>query len=195
MRRALSNRSLLLPLAAFVLAGCDALTGTDDDALLRVGRCAGPATSAPEAVVAPLRADGGASSAELATGEWLARQVPGYAGSFYENDRFILLLTHPERAREMKAALTATGYRSYDEALVRRARWDAAQIYDWQLYVAHVVGWERGVVSFSYDLPGNRLLYGMEDEGSRQRFAERLVDAGIPCDLILLTVEGRPVLF
>jgi hypothetical protein len=198
MRRPSSIRSLLLPLAALALAGCDSLTGTDDDdALLRVGRCVGPATSAPEALVAPLRGGGGASSAELATGNWLARQVPGYAGAFYENDRFVLLVTEPGRAAEMKTALAATGYRpaeEWDAARVRRARWDVAQLYDWKLYIDQVVGWERGVVSFYYDMPGNRLVYGMEDEGSRQRFAERLVDAGIPCDLILLSVDGYPVL-
>ncbi|HEU4630495.1 MAG TPA: hypothetical protein VFS08_12170, partial [Gemmatimonadaceae bacterium] len=56
-----------------------------------------------------------------------------------------------------------------------------------------VVGWDRGVTSFYYDLAGNRLVYGLEDEEARQRFAERLVDAGIPCDLVLLELVGRPV--
>jgi hypothetical protein len=198
MRRPLSNSRLLLPLAALVLAGCDALTGTDDDdALLRVGRCVGPATSAPESVVAPLRGDGGASSAELATGNWLARQVSGYGGAFYENDRFILLLTEPARAAEKKAALAATGYRSaveWNSARVRRARWDVAQLYDWKLFIDHQVGWSD-VTSFAYDLRGNRLVYGLASEEARQRFAQQLVDAGIPCDLVLLEVSGPPVLY
>lgn len=198
MRRVPSSRRLLaLPLAALVLSGCDSLTGSDDDALLHVGRCIGPATSAPEAVVAPLRGSGGDSSGQLGTGAWLARQVPGYGGAFYENDRFILLLTEPERAEEKKAALAAIGYRAdevYGGAHVRRARWDAAQLYDWKLYVDQVVGWDRGVTSFYYDLPRNRLVYGLENAEARQRFAERLEEAGIPCDLVLLELVGRAVL-
>ena len=168
----------------------------DDPSVRRVASCQGPATDLPEAARASLRAGGtfGTSDDGWAA---LARDVPGgFAGVFYDGGRPVLLLTNPARAAAAKAALASRipGF-PVSSAEVRPARWTFAQLVDWGSYLMQSATlWQAGgIVSVDRDEVENRLAYGVEDAVAQDRVAAALAALDLPCDLVLIRIEGRVV--
>jgi hypothetical protein len=97
----------------------------------------------------------------------LALEVPGgFAGIYLDDDgRPVLLLTHPEKKEDAIAALSTRQFvglpdgTSLRDAIVKRAKWDFAQLYDW----AHSRKLRISVQVLTSDIDEvhNRLDYGV----------------------------------
>jgi hypothetical protein len=123
-----------------------------------------------------------------ARGAHLARRLPGgWGGQFGEDGHWAIYLTAPERGREVTALL-----RLPPGVRVRRGRWDYAQLYDWYRYLSpHTHG--LAMVSLGIDVAHNRILLGVLDAATRRQLEERLAALRIPCYLVAIQVEQRPV--
>jgi hypothetical protein len=167
--------------------------------LVRVRDCEGPATSLSPVIAALLpRRDGSMQPDDY----WadLAKEVPGgFAGGILSNGQPVLLLTDTTKAAEAKQALAPKLHLSnfdVSAAAVRPARWDFDQLVDWYNYliIRSNFWWGVGITSGDKSESLNRIHFGVEDEGSRARLVEKLDGLDVPCDLIVVGVEGRAVL-
>ena len=142
--------------------------------------------------------------------EWarIARELPGgFAGVFFDTSPaqgarhvqgpLVVMLTDTSHREETLAALAPRiaamyGGRLLDVrgAIVRRARWDFAQLYDWSHYLM-TTAWMRGdVTSSDIDEVRNHIAYGVVDEEAKRRLEMRLAALGIPCELVIVGVSG-----
>lgn len=190
----------ILALVGALTTGCNT-SGSAGDVnasrpLVRVRDCEGPARSLSPIIAALLpRRDGGMQPDD----QWadLAKEVPGgFAGVILSNGQPVLFLRDTSTAAAAKRAL-APRLRLYNfnvaDAVVRPARWDFGQLVDWYNYLLIRMNfwWDIGLTSGDKDESLNRLHYGVEDEKSRERLVERLEAIGVPCDLIVIGIEGR----
>ncbi|HYO74299.1 MAG TPA: hypothetical protein VEU33_50320, partial [Archangium sp.] len=200
-------RSLSTTLVFLVLATAGAATAvscTPDESNpgsglseppMRVRDCEGPATSLPAELAATLEPRPAPTTPD---DQWahIAREVPGgFAGVLYDNGQPVLMLTRPQEAQEAKAALASRfppGFFDVAKAEVRRARWDFAQLADWDAYLGTQGLWrpENGVRSGGMDEAENRIVYGVLDAASRARVADELDALGVPCDLVLVEIRA-----
>ncbi len=213
-RRAAARLAGLLPLAATSLLGACGPEGPSGPATpagrpaarpaaARVAACDGPAFVLPAALAAALPPlPDAADPAPRATIDdrmaALSRRVPGgFAGVFYDGDQPVLLLTAPAQAAEAKRAL-APALASFPvaDAAVRQARWDYGPLYDWYRHLRGqgVAAGNHDVISTDLDESENRLHFGVPDAAARDRLAARLTALGVPCDLVLVSIEPIPVL-
>ena len=128
----------------------------------------------------------------------IAERIPGgFAGILYDlNGKPTLMLTHPEKAQEVKNALVSDySFRHFDlvGAQVLQARWSFAQLVDWFNYLwVHTPMIEaKGVVMGDKDEGTNRIYFGVETEAGREQLAEQLRSLGVPCDLVRIGITGR----
>ncbi len=163
----------------------------------RVADCDGSALSLPPELRRMLKPRTGEM---IPDDHWadLAERIPGgFAGILYDlNMKPIMMLTHPEQATAVKAAIASDrAFRHFDVmgARVLKARWDFAQLVDWYNYLAeHTSLWEAsGIVSGDKNEETNRIYFGVETEPGRQRLIEKLNALHIPCDLVRIGLEGR----
>jgi hypothetical protein len=113
----------------------------------------------------------------------------------YDNRVPILLLTRPEEAAQAKEALvTKLGF-PVQNATVRPARWDFAQLVDWYNYLSPRVFAAKGVVTGDKDEMLNRIHFGVVHDGARRWLADSLVKLRIPCDLVVIEITGPITLF
>jgi hypothetical protein len=187
----------------FVAVACSDTTATREraptkPASIRVRDCEGPALSVASDLVAALVPRDGRMQPD---DQWadLALRVPGgFAGVIYSDGKPVLFLTDPSKAAQAKQAL-ASQLGSFDvtNAIVRQARWDFAQLVDWNRYISsrpelsiRDIAWS----SSDRDESINRLHYGVVDEASRTRLIEVLSALNVPCDLAVIDIEPRAVL-
>ena len=164
---------------------------------IRVRDCEGPALSLASDLAAALVPRDGRMQPD---DQWadLALRVPGgFAGVIYSDGRPVLFLTDPSKAAQAKQAL-ASQLGSFDvtNAIVRQARWDFAQLVDWNRYISsrpelsiRDIAWS----SSDRDESINRLRYGVVDEASRTRLIEVLSALNVPCDLAVVDIEPRAI--
>jgi hypothetical protein len=143
--------------------------------------------------------------------EWasIARELPGgFAGLFFDTSPeqgvrhvqgpLVVMLTDTSRHEETLAAIAPRiaamyGSRNLDVrgALVQRARWDFARLYDWYHYLSDVAWAGRDISGSDIDEIRNRIAYGAVDEEAKRRVEARLAARGIPCELVVVEVRGR----
>lgn len=170
--------------------------GTSTD--IRVADCDGPAISLPPELRSMLEPRTGRM---IPDDHWadIAERLPGgFAGILYDLDgKPLLMLTHPERAPEVKKALLSDySFRHFDimGAQVLQARWSFAQLVDWYNYLwDHAsVGETKGFAGADKDEGTNRIWFAVETEAGRQQLAERIRALGVPCDLVRIGTMGKP---
>jgi hypothetical protein len=126
----------------------------------------------------------------------LAEKTPGgFAGVLYVDSKPTLMLTHPELAAQAKQMLAADStFRGFNimGAQVMKARWDFAQLVDWYNYfIQQTSVWQTpGIVSGDKDERRNRIRIGIQAEAGRQELVRKLAALHIPCDLVLIGIEG-----
>jgi hypothetical protein len=122
---------------------------------------------------------------------YFARQVPGgFAGYFYEDHQPVLMLTRPHEAAAAKAALV-NRVRNFPiaTAAVRRARWNFAQLVEWDSYLRIQDVWQSAPISgVDRDEVANRIMFGVPDEAARRSLALRLTMLDLPCDLVIIRI-------
>jgi hypothetical protein len=113
----------------------------------------------------------------------------------YDNGRPVLMLTRPEEAAAAKAELAPLLRAQFPDfdlagAEVRQARWDFAQLHDWQAYVLKqgIARSGSGVNRSDNDELANRISFGVVDAAARARVADELDALGVPCDLVLVKI-------
>jgi hypothetical protein len=192
----LSRKNACVATIAIVFA-CSEATEPDQLtptlSLTRVADCSGPARSLDPELAASLPQHTGYVTPDERWAD-LAKRVPGgFAGIVYVDSKPVLLLTDPSQAAAAKEAL-APEFPRFDirGAEVRQARWDFAQLVEWQAYLminGHV--WQTpGMTTSDNDEAINRISYGVLDDASRARLASRLAGMNLPCDLIAIEITG-----
>ncbi len=201
-------RRALLSLVGLVLAGCD---GSSPTGLV------GPESSKPAFATVELFADCPDSvaavdipaavrdsiQAGIAPNYFdgrlaiVARRVPGgFAGEWIGTDgRFTIGLVDPTRRGAALAALHADPLlpRSVPlDAAVVPARWNFAQLVEWDRYLGARIGREPELSSVDRDELANRLVYGVRTAAARDRLSAALRAAGAPCGLIRIKAEPGP---
>jgi hypothetical protein len=197
-----STRPLVLVLVPLLMSGCSSTTGAErftDNSDVRLDPCTGPATSLDPVFAAMLEWRGGVRDQNE---QWadLARRVPGgFAGVMFDHaGRPVLFLTDVTRAAEAKTALAGAFADRFDlaNAEVRVARWNYAQLRDWQAYLTRNVprSTNDGVNGFGIDVALNRLTFFVDDAAARDRLVETWstmnLPVEVPCDLVNIKVTG-----
>ena len=124
----------------------------------------------------------------------LARTVPGgFTGILRDSThRLILRLTHPELAAEAKAALRAQLPVALDDAVVQPARWDFGQLVDWFNYLHPLLS---VAVTADKDEGLNRVRFSVTSIEARDQVLRALAPLGLPCDLVVVDLNGMVVRF
>jgi hypothetical protein len=125
----------------------------------------------------------------------LAKTVPGgFAGAYYDSARTpVLLLTQPARAAAAKQALSGHLNFPLAQATVREARWDFAQLVDWFNYLFPRLG--VGPVTADKDESLNRIRFSVTSVELRDRVVHALAGLPLPCDLVIVDLNGLTVRF
>jgi hypothetical protein len=183
------NRRTLAILAVIAATGCASRSPTDTNWAALGQSCPRdtPAFSLPEAKREVLPPD----SHPTVNTQWaeIARRVPGgWGGYFIDGGTPTMYLTDPSKRSEALAGLREEGISLPSTTVVRRGRWDFAQLYDWYRYVG--IDLVDGVSFADIDEASNRLDYGVIDEATRQSLEEALAALEIPC--FLVAIEIRP---
>jgi hypothetical protein len=159
----------------------------------RVAECDGPATSLPDSLARRLPPRTGRMQPD---DKWadLARTVPGgFAGILRDSThRLILRLTHPELAAEAKAALRAQLPVALDDAVVQPARWDFGQLVDWFNYLHPRL---PVAVAADKDESLNRVRFSVTSIEAQDQVVRALAPLGLPCDLVVVDLNGMVVRF
>jgi hypothetical protein len=122
----------------------------------------------------------------------LARTVPGgFAGVFYDSTHTpILMLTDPSKASAAKQALAGRIGFPLHEAVVRRARWNFAQLVDWFDYLHPRLDVP---VTGDKDEALNRVRFSVTSVELRDRVVAALARVPLPCDLVVVDLNGLTV--
>lgn len=122
----------------------------------------------------------------------LARTTPGgFAGVFYDSAHTpILMLTRPAEASAAIDALAGkTGFPTHT-ATVRQARWDFAQLVDWFNYLLPRL---EIPVTADKDEALNRIRFSITSVELRDRIIRTLTQMQLPCDLVVVDLNGITV--
>ena len=187
----------LLAIAVFATAGCRSsattVAPTPPAPPIRLAQCDGPASSLPDSLARPLPPRTGR---RLPDDRWadLATSVPGgFAGVFYDSTHTpILMLTDPARSAAAKEALSGKLGFPVQEATVRRARWDFAQLVDWFNYLQPRLGVPA---TADKDEVLNRVRFSVTSVELRDRVVRALARLPLPCDLVVVDLNGLTVRF
>jgi hypothetical protein len=121
----------------------------------------------------------------------LARTIPGGFGGMWTDSlgrRTIALVDLSQREAAV-AALRADpnyGRLTTDDMVVVPARWNFAQLVEWDFYLRSAVIAAGDVVGIDRDESTNRLTYGVRTEVGRDRLIAELHAAGAPCGLVVI---------
>ena len=177
MHRPRFTGAATLAVAALVLSACaDADNGVAPDT---------PAD--PQGANVPAHAQG--SPPDRAA---LAAAVPGFGGIFLDDGAPTVYLTdtnsRPRMERALSAWLAQEGY-APGQLRVRRGEFSYPELLGWFEAASREVFAEGGVVLVDLHEPTNRVLIGVEDQGSAARVRAAAVRAGVPTEA--LSVEVR----
>jgi hypothetical protein len=139
---------------------------------------------------------------------WLARRVPGgYSfGTMVDSLHNIglLWLREPNQKKEALAVLDTLLPPNYpnfrrthpDSVVIRKVRWDYAELYDWMHYLESSMSDLNGVeiTMWAIDPLGDRLVFGLVHREMLPAMVSWLVGKNVPCRLVRLTVVGRAYL-
>jgi hypothetical protein len=78
-------------------------------------------------------------------------------------------------------------------AAVVQARWNFAQLVEWDRYLTPALGHEPDLTGVDRDELANRLVFGVQTAAGRDRLITALRAAGAPCGLIQIKAEQAPV--
>jgi hypothetical protein len=122
----------------------------------------------------------------------LARTVPGgFAGVLRDSaQRVILRLTQPALAVEAKAALRTQLPVGLDNAIVQPARWDFGQLVDWFNYLLPRL---PVPVTADKDESLNRVRFSVTSVEARDQVLRALAPLELPCDLVVVDLNGLTV--
>ena len=184
-------------LGAIGLVACNgsrrSATPTPLAAAMRLAGCEGPATSLPDSLARTLPPRTGRM---IPDDRWadLATAVPGgFAGVFYDSAHTpILMLSEPAQASAAKQALAGKIGFPLQQATVRQARWNFAQLVDWFNYVFPRLGVP---VTADKDEVLNRIRFSVTSVELRDRVIAALDRLPLPCDLIVVDLNGLTVGF
>jgi hypothetical protein len=184
-------------IAAIVLVGCRApntvASLTPPQRPIRLAQCEGPASTLPESLARhlPLR-----TRRMIPDDRWadLAATVPGgFAGVFYDSAHTpILMLTEVAQAAAAKEALAGKISFPVQQATVRQARWNFAQLVDWFNYLHPQLGVP---VTADKDEALNRIRFSVTSVELRDRVINALAQLPLPCDLVVVDLNGLTVRF
>lgn len=135
---------------------------------------------------------------------WLARRVPGgYSfGTMVDSLHNIglLWLREPNQKKQALAVLDTLLPPDYpnfrrthpDSVVVRKVRWDYAELYDWMHYLQSSMRGLKGVAitMWATDPLGDRLVFGIEKREMLPAMVSWLLEKHVPCRLVQLTVQG-----
>ena len=158
---------------------------------IRLAQCDGPASSLPDSLARELPRRTGRMIPDERWAE-LARTTPGgFAGVFYDSAHTpILMLTRPAEAPAAIEALAGkTGFPTHT-ATVRQARWDFAQLVDWSNYLLPRLGVP---VTADKDEALNRIRFSVTSVELRDRVIRALAQQPLPCDLVVVDLNGLTV--
>lgn len=127
--------------------------------------------------------------------EWaeVARRAPGgWGGNYVRGVEAVILLVEPARVHAAVPVLRDAGIWVPDGVTVEPARWDFAQLFDWNRYVTGRMGprWVDGVNAVGIDQRSNRIRYGVVDDAARVRLEAFLTTLDLPCGLVRIDVVG-----
>jgi hypothetical protein len=184
--------------------------------------CSGPARSVPQpardSVQVQIARVRGSRPQPIRDDYWhaeLAREMPGrfaglylgsptppYIGSIQGERRLVVLLADTTDVTRALAALQARfgprviidGLR-FADAVVRKARWDFAQLLEWQHFLVPVVREVMGGRRFAGGVSAvrNRVVFEVPDATAMRIVEARLAALDLPCDLLRLEVGGQLV--
>jgi hypothetical protein len=124
--------------------------------------------------------------------------VPGgFAGEWIGSDgRFTIGLVDVAQRDAALAALHADPLLPRPvplDAAVVQARWNFAQLVEWDRYLTPALGHEPDLTGVDRDELANRLVFGVQTAAGRDRLITALRAAGAPCGLIQIKAEQAPV--
>lgn len=177
------------------LVGCSSshrsVAPTPTVASVRLAQCEGPASSLPDSLARNLPRRTGRM---IPDDRWadLATTVPGgFAGVFYDSTHTpILMLREPGQATPAKQALAGKISFPVEQATVRQARWDFAQLVDWFNYLLPRLGVP---VTGDKDEVLNRVRFSVTSVELRDRVISALARLPLPCDLVVVDLNGLTV--
>lgn len=180
---------------AIVLMACHAplRTVTPKAPPISLAQCEGPATNLPDSLARTLRPRTGRM---IPDDRWadLATRVPGgFAGVWYDSTHTpILMLTDPAQEAAAKQALAREFAFPFREAAVHQARWNFAQLVDWYNYILPHLD---APASADKDEAINRIHLHVATAEDRDRLLRALGRLPLPCDLVVVDLDGMRVGF
>ncbi|CAA9303245.1 MAG: hypothetical protein AVDCRST_MAG89-623, partial [uncultured Gemmatimonadetes bacterium] len=129
----------------------------------------------------------------------LSRQIPGFAGVWYEGDTRVVGLTaagDPAQASRVLAGYAPAEQGDRPEAKTGGgtrfvpARYDYATLRDFRDKSVDAVLSVGGTTLFDLDEAVNRLVAGIEDESRRGEVEARLKESGVPAEAVEVVVTG-----
>jgi hypothetical protein len=135
-------------------------------------------------------------------GLYFGSPTPPYIGSVHGERRLVVLLADTSNVAGALAALEphldsilSPRRVRFGDAVVRKARWDFAQLLEWYHVLVPVV---RGVMrgrgfGGSVSVVRNRVRFALPDSTAVRLVEARLAALDLPCDLIQLELGGRLV--
>jgi hypothetical protein len=185
-------KRVVAAIVGIALAGCRAVgtpvASTPPAPPIRLAQCDGPALSLPDSLARQLPRRTGRM---IPDDRWadLATTIPGgFAGVLYDSAHSpILLLVDPAQATAAKQALDGKISFPVQQATVRRARWDFAQLVDWFNYLHPRLGVP---VTADKDEARNRIRLSVTSVELRDRVISALAQLPLPCDLVVVDLNG-----
>jgi hypothetical protein len=135
-------------------------------------------------------------------GLYIGSPAPPYIGRSVQGDRRVVVLladtTNVERALaalEPHFADLSTRSARFRDAVVRKARWDFAQLLEWEHVLVPVVREviDRRPFGGGVSVVRNRVTFSLPDSTAMRLVERRFAALDLPCDLIHLEVGGRLV--
>ena len=181
-------------LSAFALAGCTAAprvtAAATQPAPLRLAQCDGPATSLPDSLARQLPPRTGRMIPDDRWADLAITTPGGFAGVFRDSTYTqILMLTDPSQASAAIAAVAGKVGLGLLPPTVRQARWDFAQLVDWFNYLLPRVA--AGIpMTADKDESINRIRFSVISIEQRDRVVAALAALPLPCDLVVVDLNG-----
>jgi len=188
-------KKLSVVMGALIISACRASSSRApapaQPPAIHLAQCIGPATSLPDSLLRALPPRTGRMRPDDSWAD-LAKTVPGgFAGAFYDSAHTpILMLTQPANAAAAKKALSGHLYFPVDRATVREARWDFGQLVDWFNYLLPRLDVP---VMADKDESINRIRFGVTTVEQRDRVVRVLSGLSLPCDLVIVDLNGVTV--
>lgn len=160
---------------------------------VRLAQCEGPALSLPESLARQIPHFSRPGTIDDRWAELATIAPGGFGGFFYDSTHTaILFLTHPAQADEAERALAGQIGLPLNPT-VRQARWDFAQLVGWFDYLVPRLA-VRGVIADN-DESINRIRFSVTSLAVRDSLTSVLATLPLPCDLVVVDLNGFVVQF